>query len=162
VALKAGLAGESMAAPVIPSLLVAEAARQKVSARPLLRGLHFDVVDLDKQSDMISHRAAITVVRRSLRLLALADLGHELGLTTRVTQWGILALGLLAAPAPGDAIRLSLRYPQRAGYLVQIREEKREDQQEEPHRRPDGRCAWGTLADGAGRRRRTVHVGLPL
>jgi AraC-like DNA-binding protein len=122
-ALKAGSTGESMVAPVIPSLLMAEAQRQKVSARPLLRGLHIDEVDLDAQSDMISHRAATTVVRRGLRLLALADRGLELGLATRVTQRGILALGLLAAPTLGDAIRLSLRYPQRAGYLVHIREE---------------------------------------
>jgi AraC-like DNA-binding protein len=72
---------------------------------------------------MISHRAAITVVRRGLPLLALAERGLELGLTTRVTQRGILALGLLAAPTLGDAIRLSLRYPQRAGYLAHIHEE---------------------------------------
>lgn len=112
-----------MVAPVIPSLLMAEAHRQKVSARPLLRGLPLDALDLDEQSDMISHREAITVVRRSLRLLALADRGHQQGLEARVTQRGILALGMLAAPTLGDAIRLSLRYPQRAGYLVHIREE---------------------------------------
>lgn len=112
-----------MVAPVIPSLLMAEAKRQKVSTRPLLRGLHLDEADLVGQSDMISQRAAITVVRRSVRLLALADLGHEQGLAARVTQRGILALGLLAAPTLGDAIRLSLRYPQRAGYLVHLRED---------------------------------------
>ena len=119
----AALAGESMVAPVFPSLLVAEAARQKVNAKPLFRGLNLDKGDLEAQSDMISHGAAIAVVRRGLPLLALADRGLELGLATRVTQRGILALGLLAAPTLGHAIRLSLRYPQRAGYLVHIREE---------------------------------------
>jgi AraC-like DNA-binding protein len=123
MAVKADSTVESMVAPVVPSLLVAEAERQKISARPLFRGLNIDEADLEAQSDMISHRAAIAVVRRALRLLALADRGLELGLVTRVTQRGILALGLLAAPTLGDAIRLSLRYPQRAGYLVHIREE---------------------------------------
>lgn len=112
-----------MVAPVIPALLMAEAQRQQVSARSLLRGLHLDEVDLNAQNDMISHRAAITVVRRSVSSLALADLGHEQGLATRVTQRGILALGMLAAPTLGAAISLSLRYPQRAGDLVHIREE---------------------------------------
>lgn len=120
---KAGTTGESMVAPVVPSLLVAEAERQKISSTPLLRGLNIDKLDLETQSDMISHRAAIAVVRRGLRLLNLADRGLELGLTTCITQRGMLALGLLAADTLGDAICLSLRYPQRAGYLVHIREE---------------------------------------
>lgn len=123
VALKARSNGESMVAPVIPSLLMAEARRLHVSAKPLLRGLHLDEPGLDAQSDMIPHRVATTMVRRSLRLLALADLGHEQGLATRITQRGILALGMLAAPTLGEAIRLSLRFPQRAGYLVHLREE---------------------------------------
>lgn len=122
-ALKTGSTGESMVAPVIPSLMMVEANRQQFSARQILRGLGIDDIDLDTQSDMISHHAAITVVRRGLRLLELADRGLEFGLATRVTQRGILALGLLAAPTLGDAIRLSLRYPQRAGHLVHIYEE---------------------------------------
>jgi len=120
---RAGTNGESMVAPVVPSLLVSEAERQKVSPAPLFRGLNIDKVELEAQSNMISHRAAIAVVRRGQKLLALADRGLELGLATRVTQRGILALGLLAAPTLGDAIRLSLRYPERAGYLVHVREE---------------------------------------
>jgi hypothetical protein len=55
VAVKAGSTGESMVAPVVPSMLVAEAERQKVSAAPLFRGLDIDKVDLEAQSAMISH-----------------------------------------------------------------------------------------------------------
>ena len=112
-----------MVAPVVPGLLMAEADRRGVSARPLFRGLDIDELDLQAQSDLISHQTAITVVRRGLRLLDLAHHGLDVGMATRVTQRGILALGLLAAPTLGDAIRVSLRFPQRAGYLVHIHEE---------------------------------------
>jgi AraC-like DNA-binding protein len=114
---------DAMVAPVVLSLVLAEAERQQVSPRPLLRGLNIDKADLESPSSMVPRRAALTAVRRAMPLLALGDRGLELGTATRITERGLLALGQLAAPTLGDAIRLALRYPQIAGYLVHIYEE---------------------------------------
>jgi AraC-like DNA-binding protein len=119
--LSAGAGEQAMVAPVFLASIVAEAVHRGFSVRPLFRGLEVEASDFEVPGTMISHREAITVVRRALPLLAISDRGLELGRRTRITERGALALGLLAAPTLGDAVRLSLRYPQSAGYLLQVR-----------------------------------------
>ncbi len=64
------------------------------------------------------------MVRRALRLLNAQDLGLTLGMNTRVTERGAIALGLLAADTLGDAIALTLRFPGSAGYLMAVHAER--------------------------------------
>jgi AraC-like DNA-binding protein len=113
---------DTLVAPVFLEPILAQAARRKLDLGPLFRGLDIERADLEAPGAMISHREAITVVRRALPLLAIAQRGLDMGMRTRITERGVLALGLLAAPTLGDAIRLSLRYPQSAGYLIQVSE----------------------------------------
>jgi AraC-like DNA-binding protein len=113
---------EAMIAPVFLVRIVAEAVRQHVDPGPLFRGLEIEAADLERPGAMVSHGEATTVVRRSLALLALANQGLTLGMGTRITERGVLALGLLAAATLGDAIGLLLHHPQSAGCLVQLRD----------------------------------------
>jgi AraC-like DNA-binding protein len=113
---------DAMVAPVYLARIVLEAARREVDPGPLFRGLEIEAADLDAPGAMVSHGEAVTVVRRSLTLLGLADQGLMLGMGTRITERGVLALGLLAAPTLGDAIGLLLHHPQSAGCLVQVSE----------------------------------------
>lgn len=125
--LPAGSGDDAMVAPVFLASIVAEAGRRGADPGPLFRGLEIEAADFDVPGAMVSHGEAIRVVRRALALLAIAERGLELGRRTRITERGVLALGLLAAPTLGDAVRLSLRYPQGAGYLLHVRGEVRSD-----------------------------------
>ncbi len=115
--------GEAMVAPIFLAPIIAEALRQKVDLQALFRGLAVDAADFDAPGTLVSQREAITVVRRALPLLAIDGAGLELSSQTRVTERGFLALGLLGAATLGEAISLSLRFPQSAGYLLQVRED---------------------------------------
>jgi AraC-like DNA-binding protein len=110
-----------MVAPVFLAPIVAEIVRRHVDVRTLFRGLEIEAGDFDMPGALISHGDAVTVVRRALRLLPLAGRGLELGARATITERGALSLGLLAATTLGDAIRLSLRFPQSAGYLLLVR-----------------------------------------
>ncbi|MFM9914502.1 MAG: AraC family transcriptional regulator ligand-binding domain-containing protein [Rhizobacter sp.] len=112
---------DAMVAPVFLGPVISEAVRRKVDLRALFRGLEIEAADFDVPGAVISHREAIAMVRRALALVALS--GLDLGMRTKITERGVLALGLLAARTLGDAIQLSLRFPQSAGYLLQLRDE---------------------------------------
>jgi AraC-like DNA-binding protein len=113
--------GEAMVAPIFLAPIISEALRKKVDLQALFRGLAMDSADFDVPGTLVSQREAITVVRRALPLLAIDGAGLELSSQTRVTERGVLALGLLGAATLGEAIDLSLRFPQSAGYLLQVR-----------------------------------------
>jgi AraC-like DNA-binding protein len=113
----------AMVAPVYLARIVAEAVRQQVDLEPLFRGLEIEEADLEAPGGMISRGQATAIVRRGLTLLAIGDRGLALGMGTRVTEGGVLALGMLAAPTLGGAIGLLMHHPQSAGYLVRVREE---------------------------------------
>jgi len=114
--------GEAMVAPIFLAPIVAEALRQKADVHALFRGLAMEAADFEVPGTLVSQKEATTVVRRALPWLGAPGVGFELGMQARVTERGILALGLLAAGTLGEAIGLALRFPQSAGYLLQVRE----------------------------------------
>ncbi len=113
---------EAMVAPVFLCAIVAVAREHEVSVPALFRGLEIDDADLDVPETLISHRDAITVVRRALALMPISEMGLALGQRAKVTERGALALGKLSAATLGDAMSLSVRHAASAGHLLQVRE----------------------------------------
>jgi AraC-like DNA-binding protein len=111
-------------APVYLIPLLAAAQRAGIAGDALFNGLGFGGDDLAVPGFTVSPKEGNTVVRRALRLLAAPDLGLALGMNTRITERGALALGLLAAATLGDATSLSLQFPGSAGYLLAVHEER--------------------------------------
>ncbi|WP_084679796.1 AraC family transcriptional regulator [Curvibacter lanceolatus] len=113
---------QTLVAPVFVAALLAQAVRQGIDPAVLLRGLGLSLADLAKPGLAVSHREAITLVRRCLRLMPQPDLALRLGRQMVLTDWGTLALGLLGATTLGDALGLCLHHPASAGYLLDLRE----------------------------------------
>jgi AraC-like DNA-binding protein len=111
-------------APVYLRPIVEEAARAGFDARALFHGLAFSASDLDVPGFMVSHAEAVELIRRALRVLDNSRLGLDLGMHSKITDRGALALGILAARTLGDAIALTLQFPRSAGYLLMISEER--------------------------------------
>jgi len=109
-------------APVYLRPLLAEARRLGLDTGMLFHGLDFGPDDLDLPGFMVTHHEASRVVRRAIRVFDNPNLGLELGMRSRITDRGVLALGLLASPTLEAAITLSLRYPASAGFLLGVRE----------------------------------------
>jgi AraC-like DNA-binding protein len=100
------------------------AARAGIAADALFHGLGLAADDLAVPGFTISLSEANTVVRRALRLLHRPDLGLTLGMQTRITERGAMALGLMAAATLGDAIALALQFPGSAGHLLAVHAER--------------------------------------
>jgi AraC-like DNA-binding protein len=107
-------------APVYLIPLVAAVDRAGIDADALFFGLGLDVGDLSVPGFTVSPDEANTVVRRALHLLQMPSLGLTLGMNTRITERGAMALGLMAAATLGDAIALTVQYPGCAGYLLPV------------------------------------------
>lgn len=88
---------------------------QGIDPAVLLRGLGLSLADLAKPGLAVSHREAIALVRRCLRLMLQPDLALRLGRQMVLTDWGTLALGLCLHP------------PASAGYLLDQREGRAPD-----------------------------------
>jgi len=112
-------------APVYLIPLLAEAERAGIMAEALFHGLGLAAADLAVPGLTISPMEANTVVRRALRLLNTPDLGLMLGMKTRITERGAMALGLMAAATLRDAIALTLQFPGAAGNLLAVHAERR-------------------------------------
>jgi hypothetical protein len=104
--------------------LINEAARLGLDVAPFFRGLGFSASDLDRPGFMASHLEATTVVRRALLALDIPGLGLELGMRSRLTHRGALALGMLASATLGASIELSHRFPESAGFLLGVRADR--------------------------------------
>jgi AraC-like DNA-binding protein len=111
-------------APVYLIPLLAAAGRAGIAGDALFHGLGLVADDLDVPGFTVSPNEANTVVRRALQLLASPDLGLSLGMHTRITERGALALGLMAAATLGDAIDLTLQFPGSAGDLMAVHAER--------------------------------------
>ena len=111
-------------APVYLRPIVEETSRVGFDAQALFHGLAFSASDLDVPGFMVSHAEAVELIRRALRILDNSRLGLELGMRSKITDRGALALGILAARTLGDAIALALQFPRSAGYLLMISEER--------------------------------------
>ncbi|MBK1715478.1 hypothetical protein CKO43_22245 [Rubrivivax gelatinosus] len=117
-------AASTRIAPVYLIPLLAALQQDGFDSDRLFHGLGLTAGDLAVPGLTVSPDEANTVVRRALRLLDAPDLGLSLGIQTRITERGAMALGLLAAATLGDAIALALRFPQSAGYLLAVHEER--------------------------------------
>jgi hypothetical protein len=104
--------------------LLAEAQRAGFAGDALFHSLGLVADDLDVPGFAVSPNEANTVVRRALRLLDAPELGLKLGMHTRITERGAMALGLMAAATLGDAIALTLEFPGSAGYLMWVHAER--------------------------------------
>lgn len=100
---------------------VLEAAqREGHDAGRLCRGLGFNGKDLENPDFWLSHAEANTVIRRCIEVIKRPALGLELGMQSNIVSRGVMALGLMASPTLGDAMRLKLRFPASAGLLLHI------------------------------------------
>ena len=84
------------------------------------KGLGFNCKDLENPEFWLSHAEANTVIRRCIDTIKRPSLGLELGMQSNIVSRGIMALGLMASPTLGDAMRLKLRFPGSAGLLLQV------------------------------------------
>lgn len=107
-------------APVYLIPLLAATKGAGIAGDALFHGLGITADDLAIPGFTTSPNEANTVVRRALRLLARPDLGLTLGANTRITERGVMALGLMGAATLGDAIALTLQFPCSAGYLLAV------------------------------------------
>ena len=107
--------------PVYLRALLEEGLRVGVNVESFFRGLAFSAADFDRPGFMVSQQEAATFARRAVHLLNNPRLGLELGMRSRITHRGVLALGMLASPTLGSSIELSLRFPHSAGYLLDVR-----------------------------------------
>ena len=110
-------------APVYLIALLAATERAGFTGEALFHGLGLVAGDLAVPSFTVTSSEANTVVRRALHLLRTPDLALTLGMNTRITERGAMALGLMAAATLGDAIELTLRFPASAGYLLSVHAE---------------------------------------
>ena len=117
-------------APVYLRPVVEETSRVGFDAQALFHGLAFSASDLDVPGFMVSHAEAVELIRRALRVLDNPRLGLELGMRSKITDRGALALGILAARTLGDAMALALQFPRSAGYLLMISEERPNERQD--------------------------------
>ncbi|MBT9491903.1 MAG: AraC family transcriptional regulator ligand-binding domain-containing protein [Paucibacter sp.] len=95
-----------------------------IPGESLFRGLGLTAADLDVPGFKVTHHEAHSVVRRALRLLHAPNLGLTLGMHTRITERGAMALGLMAATTLGEAMALPLQFPGSAGYLMAVHTER--------------------------------------
>ena len=110
-------------APVYLIPLLAATERAGFTGDALFHGLGLVAGDLAVPGFTVTSSEANTVVRRALHLLRAPDLGLTLGMNTRITERGAMALGLMAAATLGDAIALTLKFPASAGYLLSVHAE---------------------------------------
>ncbi|HYP84256.1 AraC family transcriptional regulator [Variovorax sp.] len=110
-------------APLTLRPLFDEARRQGIDVEGVCQGLAFTPGDLDNPRFCLPHDRAVEAARRVLCLTGDASLGAVLGARTNLASRGILALGLMASSALGEAVDLALRYPRSAGFLLAVRQQ---------------------------------------
>ena len=105
-------------APVFVRPVLDAAQRDGHDSARLCRGLGFCGEDVAKPGFMLSHAEANTVIHRCVAALKKPCLGLELGMRCNIVNRGALALGLMASPTLGEAMKLKLRFPASAGLLL--------------------------------------------
>ncbi|MBK1613678.1 hypothetical protein CKO44_09370 [Rubrivivax gelatinosus] len=114
---------ERRVAPVLLRSLKDEFLRLHADPDALFTELAFGLGELEVPGAMIPHHSATQLVRRALALIGDAALGFRLGVRSRITHRGALALGQLASRTLGEAIALEMQFQSCAGYLVSLRAE---------------------------------------
>jgi AraC-like DNA-binding protein len=118
--------GERRVAPVLMRALQDEFVRLDADPADLLTGLTSSAVELELPGSMILQGCATQFVRRALQRIGNAELGFQLGVRSKITHRGALALGLLASKTLGEAMALEMHFQRSAGYLMSVRDEPSE------------------------------------
>lgn len=100
--------------------MLVQVAGQGVSAAALFQNLGTRAEVVDEPGGLVSRAAALTLVRRVLRILPDPAAGLQIGRLSRLTDRGALGLAMLAALTLGDALALALQYPHWAGFLLDM------------------------------------------
>ena len=123
-------ASTSSVAPVHLRPILDELKQLGLDSESLFRGLGFGATDLDIPGFLVTQHEAATVVRRALLLIGNPNLGLELGMRSKITNLGALALGLMASGTLADGVQLAMRFPRSAGFMLSIHEDHSKDNHE--------------------------------
>ena len=107
-------------APVVLRLLVAHARARAKDPSGLLRGMGFDLVDLDSPVLRVSYRQCAEAIRRALVLLPNPHLGLEIGEALNVVSLGKVGLGMMASENLQRMLEFLIAFPRPAGCLLSL------------------------------------------
>lgn len=109
--------------PVVLRLLVAQARAHAKDPSTLVRGLGFDLADLDSPLLRVSYRQCAEAIRRALVLLPSPHLGLEIGEALKVVSLGKVGLGMMASENSHRMFDFLIAFPQPAGSLLSLHSE---------------------------------------
>lgn len=107
-------------APVVLRSLVAHARARAKDPSGLLRGLGFDLADLDSPGMQVSYRQCAEAIRRALVLLPNPHLGLEVGEALNVVSLGKVGLGMMASENLQRMLEFLIAFPHPAGCLLSL------------------------------------------
>lgn len=109
--------------PVVLRLLVAHARAHAKDPSALVRGLGFDLADLDSPLLRVSYRQCAEAIRRALVLMPSPHLGLEIGEALKVVSLGKVGLGMMASENSHRMFDFLIAFPQPAGCLLSLHSE---------------------------------------
>lgn len=109
--------------PVVLRLLVAHARARGKDPSGLVRGLGFNLADLDSPVLRVSYRQCAEAIRRALVLMPSPHLGLEIGEALKVVSLGKVGLGMMASENSHRMFNFLLAFPQPAGCLLSLHSE---------------------------------------
>jgi AraC-like DNA-binding protein len=112
--------------PVVLRLLVAHARVHAMDPSGLVRGLGFELADLDAPLLRVSYRQCAEAIRRALVLMPSPHLGLEIGETLKVVSLSKVGLGMMASENSHRMFDFMIAFPQQAGCLLSLHSESTE------------------------------------
>lgn len=109
--------------PVVLRLLVAHARVHAKDPSGLVRGLGFELADLDTPLLRVSYRQCAEAIRRALVLMPSPHLGLEIGETLKVVSLSKVGLGMMASENSHRMFDFLIAFPQQAGCLLSLHSE---------------------------------------
>ena len=106
--------------PVVLRLLAAHARSHAKDPSGLVRGLGFELADLDSPLLRVSYRQCAEAIRRALVLMPSPHLGLEVGEALKVVSLGKVGLGMLASENSHRMFDFLIAFPQPAGSLLSL------------------------------------------
>jgi AraC-like DNA-binding protein len=109
--------------PVVLRLLVAHARTHAKDPSGLVRGLGFELADLDSPLLRVSYRQCAETIRRAMVLMPSPHLGLEIGEALKVVSLGKVGLGMMASENSHRMFDFLIAFPQSAGCLLSLHSE---------------------------------------
>lgn len=109
--------------PVVLRLLTAYARGHGKDPSVLVRGLGFELADLDAPLLRVSYRQCAEAIRRALVLMPVPYLGLEIGETLKVVSLSKVGLGMMASENSHRMFDFLIAFPQQAGCLLSLHSE---------------------------------------